>query len=74
MCKQAPEFIPESKRIREIEKSKEEYLAREILAKSGDWFRLVCLTVATPDASLRQIVNRALVNTTGHPIHRYRTR
>lgn len=55
----------------EIEKSKEEFLARQIVKGAGDWLRLTMLTVYTPGASLREVVNRALVNTTGKPIQRY---
>jgi hypothetical protein len=62
----------ERTRQREIEKSKEEFLARLALEQADAERRLVMLAVFTPGASLRQVVNRVLLAETGRPIRRYK--
>jgi hypothetical protein len=62
----------ERTRQREIEKSKEEFIARLALESATALRRLAMLAVYTPGASLRQVVNRVLMAETGHPIQRYK--
>jgi hypothetical protein len=59
-------------RQRGIEKSKEEFLARLVLESATALRRLTMLAAFTPGASLRQVVNRALMAETGKPIQRYK--
>jgi hypothetical protein len=59
-------------RQREIEKSKEEFIARLALESATAARRLTMLAVYTPGASLRQVVNRTLLAETGRPIQRYK--
>lgn len=58
-------------RTREVEKSKEEFLARVALKGGSNQFRLDLLTAYTLGASLRQVVNRVELGRTGKPIQRY---
>jgi len=62
----------ERTRQREIEKSKEEFLARLALEQADAERRLAMLAALTPGASLRQVVNRVLLAETGRPIRRYK--
>jgi hypothetical protein len=62
----------ERTRQREIEKSKEEFIARLALESATALRRLAMLAAFTSGASLRQVVNRALMAETGRPIQRYK--
>jgi hypothetical protein len=63
----------EHTRQREIEKSKEEFIARLALESATALRRLAMLAVYTPGASLRQVVNRVLMAETDRPMQRYKS-